>query len=79
MAKLIIEIEIEDKIEAYRAVNILANEYKVTFASWGDENWVFDDPSKCKYFMNREYTDLETGKAVKIQPEENLTINPIKI
>lgn len=60
-----IEIEVDDKIDAYRAVNILAQEYKVTFASWNGENWVFIKPEQVKYFLNHQYLD-ETGKEIKL-------------
>lgn len=60
-----IEIEVDDKIDAYRAVSILSQEHKITFASWNGENWVFAKPSQAKYFLNHQYID-EIGKEIKL-------------
>lgn len=62
-----IEIEVDDQISAYRAVNILANEYKIKFAAWNGENWVFENPEQAKYFLKKNYVDLATGKEVKLK------------
>ena len=60
-----IEIEVDDKINAYRAVSILSQEHKIIFASWNGENWIFNDPKQVKYFLNHQYLD-ETGKEIKL-------------
>ncbi len=58
MAKKILKIEVEidenDKIGVYRAVNYLANEYIVKSAEWEEEKWIFDDKLKPKDFLNKK-------------------------
>lgn len=69
MAKkiLTIIIEVDDKIEAYKAVAKLDHGgYKIIEISWDKEHWIFENSKNIKYFLNRQYINQETGEEIKL-------------
>jgi len=65
--KLILEIEVKNRAEAYQATTRLSGDFNVQSASVDGENWIFDDKNQVKYFLKDKYLNQETRQEVDIK------------
>jgi hypothetical protein len=70
---LTLQIEVKDKVEAYKATTRLAGEFDVQSASIDGQNWIFGDRTQVKYFLKENYINQETKQEVNIVAERLIT------
>lgn len=65
MITLTIKVKVKDKIDAYRLVNDINNEYEVSEITFKGQNFKFNKTTKKpKYLFNEKYIDEEGNEVV---------------